>query len=235
MKKNLSIPDSAIIIHNQIETLINDLIVSDLPSPLHPDFIKTYNDILSLFARFQIEVTRHSGYTISCKKQCMFCCFHWVEDVYSFEAEIIANHIRKHLPQNIPLIIDTCKKDEKELVVLNDIVEEKLQENRHNKEAGKIDPVDLLLKSFYQLKQPCVFLKNRECMIYEVRPLTCRTYISLSDPVLCMPENINESGVPTYLLDLEENGSQLLDTLHEKYNRYDKTGLRAVTVDYLQE
>lgn len=235
MKKKLSLPASARIIHKEIETVIRRLLQSDIPSPLHPDFISIYNEFLSLFKQYQYEVIKHSKYSITCKKFCTFCCLHWVEDVYSFEAEIIADFVKKNIPKQISLIIETCKKDEDELITLNAIVENKLHENIHHKEVGKIDSVDLLLTSFYQLKRPCTFLNNRECLIYQVRPLTCRTYVSFFDPVLCKPENINESEIPTYLLDLEESGSRLLDTLHEKYNRYDKTGLRAAIVDYLTD
>lgn len=31
----------------------------------------------------------------------------------------------------------------------------------------------------------CVFLKEGECSIYPVRPLSCRTYFAISDPSLC--------------------------------------------------
>ncbi len=235
MKKKLSIPDSAKVIHYQIEKLISDFIISDIASPLHPDFIKTYNSFLSLFAQYQTEVIKHSNYSVTCNKQCACCCFHWVEDVYSFEAEIIANHLKKHHPENISYIVETCKNDGKEFVKLNKIVKKKLLENKHDKEYKEIDPVDLLLTIFYQLKKPCVFLINNECLIYEIRPLTCRTYISFYDKVHCKPENINNPGIPTYLLNLEENGNRLLDILHEKYNRFNKTGLRAIIVDYLSE
>lgn len=34
---------------------------------------------------------------------------------------------------------------------------------------------------------PCVFLKNKRCTIYPVRPVRCRTYWVVSPPKLCQP------------------------------------------------
>jgi hypothetical protein len=43
------------------------------------------------------------------------------------------------------------------------------------------------------------------------------------------------STIPTYLLDFEEDASSILDDLHERYDRYNKSGLRTLLIDYLQE
>ena len=93
-------------------------------------------------------------------------------------------------------------------------MEQKLIENRVNKEVSDLDTTDLLLASYYQLERPCALLSdNGICSIYEIRPLTCRIYISFSDPHSCSAECINESNIPTYLLDLEESASKLLDMI----------------------
>ncbi len=235
-KKNLPLSKNAKRIHEQIVLLLEKLLVLDVPSPSHPEFISLYRKVLSLFHQYQDEVINDYHKSITCRMGCTYCCHHWVEDVYSFEAEIITEYIRTHFPQEIEKIIETFLKDEKHLISINGIMEEKLAENQSEKEIEEIDTTDLLLASFYQLKRPCALLsEDRTCSIYTVRPLTCRIYISFSDPQLCSPEYINSSNIPTYLLDLEENASQLLDTLHDKYNLYSKTGLRAVLVDYLRK
>lgn len=235
-KKNLPIPESARPIHEEIVTSLENLIKRNIPSPLHPDFIAVYDDILVRFSQYQHEVVKNYGKKVTCKKGCTYCCYHWVEDVYSFEAEIIANYIKEHFSERVNSIITKFREDEKELIKLNDIMEQKLIENRVNKEVSGIDSTDLLLASYYQLERPCALLSdNGICSIYEIRPLTCRIYISFSDPHSCSAECINESDIPTYLLDLEESASKLLDTLHERYDRYSKSGLQALLVDYLHE
>lgn len=236
LKKNLPIPASAKTIHRDIVKSLNTLNERNLPSPLHPDFISIYKNLLLKFNRYQGEVIRHYGKKVSCERCCTYCCFHWVEDVYSFEAEIIADYTKKNFPERVGAIVKKFQEDEEELVRLNDIMEQKLIENREDKEIADIDTTDLLLASFYQLKRECAFLLNdRTCLVYKVRPLTCRIYVSFSDPKFCSPEYINVSTIPTYLLDFEEKASRILDNLHERYNRYNKSGLRSLLIDYLQE
>lgn len=236
LKKNLPVPESAKTIHNSIVKSLKRLLELDVPSPLHPDFKYTFEKMLDRFHQYQGEVIRNYGKRVSCTKGCTHCCHHWVEDVYSFEAEIIVDYIQNHFPERIDTIVKTCRENEKELVRLNDIMEQKLTENKEEKEISEIDTTDLLLACFYQLERPCALLSDKGlCTIYNIRPLTCRIYISFSDPGHCSPERINTSDIPTYLLDLEESASKLLDTLHEKYNRYNKSGLQALLVDYLQE
>ncbi len=234
-KKNLPIPAKAERIHQEIVVLLENLLALDVSSPCHPDFISLYKKVLLLFKTYQDEVIKGYHKSITCSKDCTYCCYHWVEDVHSFEAEIITEYIRIHFPQKIEMITEMFLEDEKHLIIVNDIMEEKLAEKQHEPESAGIDTTDLLLASFYQLNRPCAFLsEDKTCLIYEVRPLTCRIYISFSDPQHCSPKYINRSNIPTYHLDLEENASQLLDTLHERYNRFDKTGLRAVLVDCLK-
>ena len=236
LKKNLPVPTSAKKIHKGIVQSLQNLINGNLPSPLHPDFISAYEEILNQFYQFQNEVVRNYHKKVSCKKGCTYCCLHWVEDVYSFEAEIIADYTKKNFPKRVDTIINKFQEDEEELVKLNDIMEQKLVENQEDKEIADIDTTDLLLASFYQIKRPCAFLTDdKTCLIYKVRPLTCRIYVSFSAPEFCRPECINVSTIPTYLLDFEEDASSILDDLHERYNRYNKSGLRTLLIDYLQE
>ena len=235
-KKNLTLPQSAKAIHEEIVTSLENLIKRNIPSPLHPDFRIVYDEILIRFSQYQHEVVKNYGKMVTCKKGCTYCCSHWVEDVYSFEAEIIASYIKEHFSERVNAIITKFREDEKELIKLNDIMEQKLIENRMNKEISDIDSTDLLLASYYQLRRPCALLMDEgRCSIYGTRPLTCRIYISFSDPRSCRAEYINESNIPTYLLDVEESASKLLDTLHERYDRYSKSGLQALLIDYLQE
>ena len=236
LKKNLPVPISAKKIHKGIVKSLKSLSNSNFSSPLHPDFLSAYEDILNQFHQFQNEVVRNYHKKMSCKKGCTYCCLHWVEDVYSFEAEIIADYTKKNYPERIGVTIEKFQEDEEELIRLNDIMEKKLIENRSEKEIESIDTTDLLLASFYQIKRPCAFLTDEKtCFIYKVRPLTCRIYVSFSDPEFCRPECINVSTIPTYLLDIEEDASSILDDLHERYNRYNKSGLRTLLIDYLQE
>lgn len=59
----------------------------------------------------------------------------------------------------------------------------------------------LMVDDHYKLNykdRKCVFLKNNECSVYENRPLSCRKYFVMNDPVIC-DENLNPKGKTTVL------------------------------------
>ncbi|MGD9201802.1 MAG: YkgJ family cysteine cluster protein [Chitinispirillia bacterium] len=236
-KKKLIPSQSANKIHKKILEILKKTVGMNISSPLHHDFKKAYNQFLNLFHQYQREVLIHNKFKkISCTNGCSYCCYHWVEDVNSFEGEIISSYIKHHFPEKIDHIIHVFKNDERELNILNEIVEKKLYEQQLNREITDIDSIDLLLASYYQLKRPCALLTDKKaCSIYSVRPLTCRIYVSFSSPKRCRPEHIISNNIPTYLLDIEESANKILDTLHIKFNRYNKTGLRSLLIDYLTE
>jgi Fe-S-cluster containining protein len=42
--------------------------------------------------------------------------------------------------------------------------------------------------AYFKLRQPCVFLRDGECLVYDARPVVCRAHMVISDPALCSPE-----------------------------------------------
>jgi len=55
------------------------------------------------------------------------------------------------------------------------------QHTRRNLDLSEEEP----LTAEQNADAPCVFLKNNECSIYEVRPYVCRTFGSFEDPKYC--------------------------------------------------
>ncbi|MBN2189048.1 MAG: YkgJ family cysteine cluster protein [Chitinispirillaceae bacterium] len=234
-KQPLSVPPAAHKTHAEIFRLLTSLEAGDIRSCLEPEFKKRWAEILELIDRYQIEIADASGMAISCRKRCAACCWHWVEDVNSFEAEIIAEHLKEHHPEKIGRIVRQCRDDEKTLRDLNEIVESKLASARSDPSAAAIDPVDLLLASFYRLRKPCPLLDNGLCLAYAVRPLTCRMYASFSPPERCDPDYIDEGDIPTYLFDLEEEANSVIDRLHFRFLKSKNiTGLRPLLAGYLR-
>ncbi len=113
-KKNLPLPPKAKRIHQEIVLLLENLLALDVSSPCHKKFISRYKKVLSLFHQYQEEVIKGYHKSVTCRKGCTYCCYHWVEDVYSFEAEIITEYIRTHFPQKIEMIIEMFAEDESE-------------------------------------------------------------------------------------------------------------------------
>jgi Fe-S-cluster containining protein len=91
-----------------------------------------------------------------CKKGCSFCCSYFVSAGRE-EARIALTYAF-----------------ENGIEVNKELLEK--QKSKTNKDSWK----EL---SFEERK--CVFLKNNECQIYDVRPMSCRSYAVYTDPKLC--------------------------------------------------
>ncbi|NLW33809.1 MAG: hypothetical protein GXY77_20360 [Fibrobacter sp.] len=231
----LPLSKKASLILSEIAEKLEALLYADEVSCLTRNFRKCIAEIMVRFSEYQNEVLRYSKLKKSCKKGCSYCCCHWVEDVNSFEMDIIADYIKTNIPEKIEEIIRSCKADIQELERVDEIVNIKLSKLSGNEKVG-IDQVDLLLSVFYQLERKCPLLaSDGSCMIYDIRPITCRIYMNFSDPFLCKPGYINKDNVVTCLLDLNEKSNNLLDQLHFKYLRFrGDTGLRSLLVKYLE-
>jgi Fe-S-cluster containining protein len=233
----LPTPPAARATHARIVALLQRLTASASPSPLAREFRRPFREFLSLLGQFQRQVVAGSGRRVSCRRGCAACCLHWVEDVNSFEAEIIAAHIRRRLPAEIAGIVAACRADVAAMERLEALTTATLRKARRDLAlaATQIEQVDLMLASFYQLRRPCPLLDARgECRVYRLRPLTCRVYCSFSAPRRCDPAYINDDDVPTCLINVGEDASSLLDGLHFRHDRSGgDTGLRSLLVKLL--
>jgi Fe-S-cluster containining protein len=206
---------------------------NDAVSCLDDRFRRPWEEACTLLERYQRAIIEASGMKASCTKGCAVCCCHWVEDVNSFEAEIIVDYLKKNHAERIPYIAEKCLSDNGRLKRLETLVEQKLAAASTLLDRT-IDGVDLRLASFYQLGLECPLLEKGECMVYQVRPITCRMYVSFSDPLRCRPEYIYEGATPTYLFDPGEEVDRLIDKLHFKYMKFEgDTGLRSLLAKYL--
>lgn len=113
-----------------------------------------YNAVDSLIDSFSRRC-KAEGKKIDCRKSCYLCCCQTVL-VLPYEILPIVSYINKNLSKNdrAEIYERTVKKD--------DIT-------RHMK-----------VQEFLSFKHPCPLLKNKTCMIYHVRPMACRTYLSSS-------------------------------------------------------
>ncbi len=235
-KPLLPISERALAIHEEIVYFLKVLANIPLETGIDAEFKETYFAVLEIYEEYQEMVITDSGEKACCYEGCAQCCFHWVEDVYSFEGEIIAQYLKKNHPDKIKDIVQSFSDDEKELLFIQEIMEKKILKNAANDpEFEEIDAMEILLSGFYQLKRPCALLdENKSCIIYAVRPLTCRVFLNFSEPVNCHPDFINSGEVHTYILDLEEEAIIILDKLHEKYKRFgENQGLRSMLLKLL--
>lgn len=226
-KAPLHLNAAALALNAEMAALAKTLLAS---SPnIDGAFRETWKALLAVYAHYQQEVIADNGLKPACSRGCAWCCSHWVEDVYSFEALLIAEDLKATLgADELAALRAQLADDEKALVVLHEIMGEKLAAIPEE-ELSDIDRDELLLASFYQLSRPCPLLDEKsECRAYELRPLTCRAYSNFTEARFCLPSHINEtSDIPTYLLEPEEDVSLLLDEVHALFDTTGTTGLRS--------
>lgn len=204
-------------------------------TPASAPFHQCWEEVAALFETYQQAIIKASPLRKTCKEGCAACCRHWVDEVYSFEAEIIVEYVRKNCRDKISSIVDRCREDIVVLDQLKGLVDQKLSASEID-EPEPIDAGDLLLSIFYQMNRPCPLLERGACIVYSVRPLTCRGYVSFSDARHCDPEHINNGKAATYLFGLEDEAMELIEKLDEKFRMVEgEYGLRKLLARYLEK
>ncbi len=236
-KPLLPIPPSARKIHADIVRILRGLLDADCPDCVNEEFRRSYRAAMELYDDYQRESVAASGDTCACHEGCWICCCHYPEDVYSFEAELIAAHVRKLPTEQRAWIEESCEKAVYRFEGLKKILREKLSMDEYRSLSEESDPDEILLNSYYRLRNRCPFLdETNRCAVYRIRPLTCRAYINLGDPSVCPPEMINETDTVTYILDLDDEANEMLDTLHCRHEKYPgDTALCSLVLKYLSE
>ncbi|WP_152654646.1 YkgJ family cysteine cluster protein [Oceanobacillus sp. CFH 90083] len=143
----------------------------------------------------------------TCQMGCAFCCYFPIV-TNKMEAALIKDAISK-MPADRRHFI------ENHLVQYYQTYEEKVER------LGRIDwASDSDAKYRYKKENlPCPFLnlETNACMIYEVRPLPCRTYVNYTDPKVCSANVMPKETISYEFLYQEYMGAinELLQYLYE--------------------
>ena len=118
------------------------------------------------------------GRRITCKKGCSYCCSQPI-DADITEAILITQHLDQNQEKKSEFIV---KYPEWRKQVNPEAYTQRLNYVLQ----GKAISLQEALQAYSQGKNAlCPFLKNSECVIYEVRPTVCRALISLDNPEIC--------------------------------------------------
>lgn len=105
-------------------------------------------------------LVRHSERTnnlkIQCRKNCSYCCYQLVSISLAEACNIICHIGESRITEMLPIL----KEDAKQLAEPSMTV--------HSAAS-----------------RPCHFLKDNLCSIYPVRPFSCRSHVSFSEPIHC--------------------------------------------------
>lgn len=211
---------------------ILDYLISRKDLNLDDDlFYFKFREALDLYDLLLNEVMAASEISSVCKTGCKQCCCHWVEDVSSLEGAVISRYLKENHPDLIEQITGSFREDtdifDSLCVSADDIIPE-----HHIFRDESDDRYDLILSCFYQLGRSCAFLdKNGRCIVYPVRPLTCRDYFNIRDSSACHPERINDENNATLIIYLSDTIANKLEILHGRFdNGSNDKSLRSLLV-----
>ncbi|MCU0608751.1 MAG: YkgJ family cysteine cluster protein [Chitinispirillaceae bacterium] len=229
--KPLTVPDSARHIENEICHALRVLVAGRDNTCLSNRFLAQWGRITDLAGSYQQEIIAAYQRKPSCAAGCDVCCCHWVEDVSSFEAAIIAAQVRERMPDEVLRIIRQCREDLSVFSRLEALADQKLSRRK----KALIDKTDLLCGAFYQMQRPCPLLLHGRCSIYAVRPLTCRMFVNFAAPARCNPDADLDEQISNYLFGLGDEAAKLIEILHQRFHRSPETALRPQLLGLLTE
>lgn len=121
-----------------------------------------------------------SKLTIRCKSGCGGCCRQAVHGVYSFEI-INLYRLLRPLPDYPRIHNEFVKRGDgfQRLLI-------SFAENAANAGASDQDALVFAMRKFAAAGESCPLLVENSCSIYTHRPVPCRMYHSLTDPILCV-------------------------------------------------
>lgn len=200
-----------------IEQKIHTLIDGAARKNMNPqEWISFSEKLDTMLDELQAITLSDDNSVIDCKAGCSFCCNHWVEDVYFFESLSIINYLKENASGNkLEEIRETAQKSECEFLEIYE-------------SESHIDEVTLLNR-FYDKQIACPLLNDDgKCIVYEVRPLTCRSFFSESAEKHCNPQTRNRDAEGTYMVTPGDEIETKLDELHLAYGENFPLSLRAM-------
>lgn len=131
------------------------------------EFVEWYRRVINRATMIINEFERETGTVHSCHEACSNCCYQAVE-IYDYEALAILTYLKI---KNEKGVLDNA-------VSIAGLIEEKLSNSPYNKDRYDEDEIISYRMKYRSLQIPCIFLKDKKCSIYPVRPTCCVTYYS---------------------------------------------------------
>lgn len=125
-----------------------------------------------------------SGYHSSCHKGCSHCCYNNMITIGYPEAFIIRDYINTHFTEEQKALLKQRIKEQLILIKKNGITGEIITD-ADMKGLSDAKPIIEIKKRYFQLKLPCIFLYDEECLVYDVKPADCWAFKQYISEDLC--------------------------------------------------
>ena len=113
---------------------------------------------------------------IQCRVACTRCCHQAVHGVFTFEVANLYRQLRS-LPDYNAI--------ERAFVEYADEFQATVAQISESDDGDPADPAMRALEAFAAAAKPCPLLHGTDCRVYAHRPIACRMYHSLTQPVHC--------------------------------------------------
>lgn len=152
---------------------------------------KTSEIIANWFERKYAEVDQLMvPFSTNCKRSCDWCCYQSIE-ILNWEKPLIINYISEKLSDNKKRIV------KQNLTFWLNYFNQMVPSNA-------ILSVDDVFVKFQQQQGKdriaCPFLHQHECVIYPVRPLSCRMHVAENGPIACRANPLNDASPNAVIL-----------------------------------
>ena len=137
----------------------------------------TYNSL--------VETLTPKGETITCRKGCTYCCFHYVA-VSLAHGIVIVDYLYKR-KELLEQFVNDCERWHHKGYPISDSIDRtRIQAFSSSMPIDRVIAVTRPLSVRYlDMNIQCPFLVDNRCSIYDVRPLPCSGHYSVSPPDWC--------------------------------------------------
>ena len=189
--------------------------------PLIREFTREYH---RLFSEYLDAVLPQQPRPIQCRPACGNCCHHYPMSVEPFELLTLYGDLRGR--NDLLDIMEACQ-------VRSSLFSRMFESRRTEAEKGEIadgegqgSQMDLddyaedkALHDYFAAWKPCPFSdKAGDCMVYPLRPVSCRMYFSETDPKFCTPEHLQTPENDSYIVYLPDSIEDAVYGISEHYS-----------------
>jgi len=156
-----------------------------------------------------VETLTPKGETITCRRGCTYCCFHYVT-VSLAHGIVIVDYLYKR-KELLRQFVDHHEKWHGKGYSISDSIDRtRIQALSSSMPIDRvITDTRPLSERYLDMNIQCPFLVDNRCFIYDVRPLSCSGHFSVSPPDWCDPV----SGQKPVLHNLVPNDEDLTDII----------------------
>jgi Fe-S-cluster containining protein len=129
--------------------------------------------------------------------------------VSPFELIYIYGELRRH--DNLVSVMEACQ--------MRSSLFEKIFNKFRETCPSDDESEDRALHGYFSEWVPCPFSDHKgDCLIYPVRPVSCRMYFSETDPKFCTPEFLKTDKNDSYIVYLPDNIEDAIYGISEHYS-----------------